>query len=306
MPARIASLLPAATETLCALGRAELIVGVSHECTFPPEIAGRAVLTEPRGNLEGLNGGAGEFTASLIQSGLSVHAIKEDALRAVHPDLIVTHERAEICAVSLAEVERAVGGWLGYPISILWLKPCRLDDLLADVRRVAAAVRCDLQGRVLLEEVQAKLNVIRERATRVRSHPRVACIQCMEPLTLAGNWVPELVALCGGSYGLVRAGEPAMTIDWSELLAYGPEVVILMPNGLTLAQTRRERSCLTARPGWAQLPAVRNKRVYSADGTAYLYRGGPRIGDGAALLAGLIQPSFFASRIPVGSYELVR
>jgi iron complex transport system substrate-binding protein len=306
MPARIASLLPAATETLCALGRAELIVGVSHECTCPPEISGRSVLTKPRGNPENLDGGAGDITASLIQAGLSVHAIKEDALRTAHPDLIVTRSRSEAGAVSLAEVERAVGGWLGYPISILWLNPCRLDDLLGDVRRVAAAVRCDLQGRVLLEEVQAKLNVIRERATRVRSHPRVVCIQCMEPLTVAGEWVPELVELCGGSYGLAQAGQSAITIGWDELLAYGPEVVILMPKGLTLAQTRRERSCLTNRPEWAQLPAVRNKRVYSADGTAYLYRAGPRIGDGAELLAGLIQPSFFASRIPVGSYELVR
>jgi iron complex transport system substrate-binding protein len=306
MPARIASLLPAATETLCALGRAELIVGVSHECTFPPEIAGRPVLTEPRGNTESLDDGADDVTENPIQAALSVHAIKEDALRAARPDFLVTADRSEACGVSSTEVERAVGDWLGYPISILYLKPRRLDDLLADVGRVAGAVRCDLQGRVLLEDVQAKLEAIREQATRVRSHPRVACIQCMEPLTLAGNWIPELVELCGGAYGLLQPGEPPMRIKWHELLAYEPEVVILMPDGLTLAQTRRARSCLTNQPEWAELPAVCKKRVYSADGTAYLYRAGPRIGDGAALLAGLIQPSFFASRIPVGSYELVR
>lgn len=306
MPSRIASLLPAATETLCTLGRAELIVGVSHECTFPAEIVGRPVLTEPRGDSDSPGSGTDDVTAHLIQTGLSVHAIKADALRAAHPDFIVTHDRSEACAASSAEVERALCDWLGYPISILWLKPCRLGDLLADIQRVAAAARCDFQGRVLLEEVQAKLDAIRERADRVRNHPRVACIQWMEPLTVAGNWVPELVELCGGSYGLVQPGEPARTIEWHELLAYEPEVVILMPSGLTLAQTRRERSCLTGRPEWAQLPAVRNKRVYSADGTAYLYRAGPRIADGAALLAGLIQPSFFASQIPIGSYELVR
>jgi iron complex transport system substrate-binding protein len=306
MPTRIASLLPDATEILCALGRGKLIVGVSHECAFPPEIVGRPVLTEPRDSPESAEAGADDATAPLVRSGLSVYAVKGDALRNARPELIVTRDRSAACAASQADLQRAVSDWLGYAVGIVSIDPRRVDDVPTSIQQVAHAVRADFQGQELLEGMRKQLEFIRERATHARGHPRVVCIQGIEPLTVAGNWIPELVELCGGTYGLVPPGEPDRSIDWGDLVAYQPEVVILMPRGLTLARTRQQRQRLTERPEWAQLPAVPNRRVYSADGTAYLHRAGPRIADGATLLAGLIQPSLFASRIPVGSYELVR
>ncbi len=122
----------------------------------------------------------------------------------------------------------------------------------------------------------------------------------------AGNWVPELIELAGGSGELAAAGEHSRTITWEELVAYGPEVIVLMPCGFRLEQTRREIPSLTARPEWRALPAVRNRRVYSVDGNAYFNRPGPRIADSAEILAGLVQPGHFATLVPPGSYEHVR
>lgn len=305
MPSRIASLWAAATDILCAFGRGDLIVGVSHECVCPPEIVGCPVLTEPRTHADRWTPAA-TATESLMRLGVSIHAVREKELRDVRPDLVVTRDAAEKCGVTLAEVEGALHAWLGYSAALVSLRATRLDGVLDDIRRLASATRCEFQGRVVCEGIERALHTIRERATRVRAHPRVACIEEMDPLTLAGDWIPDLVALCGGTYGLVPPGTPAQVVDWNDLVAYEPEVVILMPRGLTLAETRRARVQITARSEWLELPAVRNKRVYSVDATTYLYRPGPRIAEGAALLAGLIQPSFFASRIPVGSYELVR
>jgi len=306
MPTRIASLLPAATQILCALGRADLIVGVSHECSFPPEIAGRPVLTGPRQEVEDASAHLGGPPDRLVPAALSIYAIEEDALRGVHPDLIVTRDRSEDRGIPPADLKRAVCDWLGLSVDVLLLRAVCLAEVFGDMERLARATRCEFQGQALVTEMRERLEEIRKRAERVRSHPRVACIESIEPLKVAGNWIPELVELCGGTYGLVRPGEPARAIDWTELIADRPEVVILMPLGLTLKQTRRQRSRLTDRPEWRQMPAVLNKRVYSADGSAYLHHAAPRLADGASLLAGLIQPSFFASRIPVGSYELVR
>lgn len=306
MSERIVSLLPSATEIVCSLGLADRLVGISHECDFPPEIYGRRVLTEPKVDPADTSAEIDANIRRLIRDGLSVYRIREEELRAARPDLIVTQDQCEVCAVSFAEVKRATQVWLTVPPEIVSLRPSRLSDIFDDIERVALAAGCAERGRRLVGQLRERLDAIRERATRVRSRPRVACLDWIDPLMVAGHWIPELVELGGGTYELATPGAPSRTIAWDDLIAYEPDVIIVMPCGFKLAQTRRDLPRITQNPLWERLPAVRHKRTYSADGNAYLNRPGPRIVESAELLAGLIQPSFFASRIPGGSYERIR
>ncbi len=302
---KIVSLLPSATEIVCALGLADSLVGVSHECDFPPEVVGRRIVTEPKIDPSQDSARIDAAVRELVRDGLSVYRIKTAELERLQPDLIVTQEHCEVCAVSYNEVVEATRALLHHTATIVSLKPVRLDDIFADMQRVADAAGCGGTGVELTERLRARLDVIRTRAQRVRSRPRVACIEWMEPLFAAGNWVPELVELGGGTYGLVPPGAHSPTMSWDDLTAYAPEVIIIMPCGFKLPQTQRELSRLIAHPAWRHLPAVRNRRVYAVDGNAYLNRPGPRIAESAELLAGLIQPGFFAAKIPPDSYVRV-
>ena len=299
---KIVSLLPSATEIICALGLADDLVGVSHECDFPPEIGGRPVLTEAKIDASEDAASIDAAVRRLVCDGLSVYRIKMDLLAQLQPDVIVTQHQCAVCAVSYDEVVAATQQSLRRPVRIVSLKPTRLADIFNDIERVANAVGRDEAGVECTTHLHARLDAIRSRAVAVRSRPRVACIEWTDPLMAAGNWVPELVDLGGGTYGLVPAGEQSPTLSWDDVVAYAPDVVIVMPCGFKLPQTGRELPRLTQRPEWARLPAVRNRRAYAVDGNAYLNRPGPRIVDSAELVAGLIQPGFFAAKIPADSY----
>jgi len=297
---RIATLLPSATEIVCALGLADRLVGVSHECDFPAEVVGRPVLTAPKIDPRGTSAEIDAAVRGLVADGLSVYRIETETLRAARPDLIVTQDQCEVCAVSLGEVERAVCDLLDTPARVVSLSPNRLDDVLADFQRVADAAGVPDAGAVLVAAGRARLDAIARKVAHARSRPRVACLEWLDPLMVAGNWLPEMVTLGGGTYDLVAAGAHSPAISWDQLAAARPDVVIVMPCGFTLEQTRRELPALTGRPEWRALPAVRNGRAYAIDGNAYVNRPGPRIVDSAELLAGLIQPGFCASLMPDG------
>jgi iron complex transport system substrate-binding protein len=298
---KIASLLPSATEIVCALGLADSLVGVSHECDFPPEIVGRPVLTEPKIDPSRSSAEIDAAVRRLVRDGLSVYRIKTDVLERLQPDLIVTQEHCDVCAVSYDEVVAATGQLLP-AATIVSLKPVRLADIFTDIQRVADAAGCSAAGSTLTQQLHARLEAIRSRVHTTRSRPRVACIEWLEPLMAAGNWIPELVQLGGGTYDQVEPGGHSPTISWEALTAAAPDVIIIMPCGFKLAQTKGELPRLTAHPAWSRLPAVRNRRVYAVDGNAYLNRPGPRIAESAELLAGLIQPGLFAAKIPPNSY----
>ena len=299
---RIVSLLPSATEIVCALGLAEQLVCVSHECDFPVEIVGRPVLTAPKIDPSGDSASIDAAVRQLARDGLSVYRIDTERLARLRPDLIVTQDQCEVCAVSYKEVVEATRALLTQPATIVSLKPTRLDDIFDDIERVADATDRHDAGVALIVGLRARLDAIRAAATRVHSRPRVACIEWMEPLMVAGNWVPELVELGGGTYDLVAPGAQSTTLTWNDLVAYAPEVVIIMPCGFKLEQTQRDLPLLTRRNEWQQLAAVRDHRVYAVDGNAYLNRPGPRMVDSAELVAGLIQPGLFAAKIPPGSF----
>jgi len=299
---RIVSLLPSATEIVCALGLGDSLVGVSHECDWPPAVVGLPIVTEPKIDPRQSSAEIDTAVRGLVSDGLSVYRIRTDVLAELKPDLIVTQEQCDVCAVSYDEVVTATRDLLDASARIVSLKPVVLQDILTDIERVAEAASCVAAGRDVVGEIKRRFESIGARATQVRSRPRVACIEWLSPLMAAGNWVPELVAMGGGEYRLASTGAPSVTVEWRQVEEAAPDVVVLMPCGFKLSQTERELPAITAAPEWNRLPAVRNGRAYAVDGNAYLNRPGPRIAESAELLAGLIQPSFFAARIPPRSY----
>ncbi len=302
---RIVSLLPSATEIVCALGLGESLVGVSHECDWPPEIVGLPVVTEAKIDVTQGSADIDVAVRELVSEGLSVYRIRTDVLAELKPDLIVTQEQCDVCAVSYNEVVQATRELLRQPAAIVSLKPVVLRDIFSDFERVAEATDRAPAGRSLVAAIEQRFEHIRERSSRVRSRPRVVCIEWLSPLMTAGNWVPELVTMAGGAYNCGAPGELSATIGWDKLREEAPDVIIVMPCGFKLPQTERELPELTRRPEWQALPAVRNRRVYAIDGNSYVNRPGPRIAESGELLAGLIQPGFFASLIPPQSYTRV-
>jgi iron complex transport system substrate-binding protein len=287
---RIVSLLPSATEIVCAVGAAGELVGVSHECDFPPEVQGRRVLTRPRIALGGSSRAIDAAVRDVIANALSIYAVDEAALAALEPDVIVTQDLCEVCAVSLDDVERAVARLAhGRGVRIVSLRPTRLGDVLDDMVRVAAAIdRCDAAAAVRAA-LQARIEAIAARAAVVGSRPRVVSLEWIDPLMIGGTWMPELIELAGGVAAGAVAGAPAPTITTDELRALAPEVVVVKPCGFSLPRTLEEREVIER----SVLAVVPGARVYVADGNAFFNRPGPRLVESLEIMAACVHPGAF-------------
>ncbi len=301
---RIVSLIPSATEIVCALGARSELVGVSHECDFPPDVRRLPALTRPKIPLDGASAAIDRSVRGLVARGLGVYDIDVPRLAALAPDVIVTQQQCEVCAVSYADVERAARDVLGPGTAIVSLAPNALDDVWRDVGAVGAALGRASQAAALVARLRRQLDDV---AAAVADTERAvtACIEWLDPLMLAGNWIPELVAVAGGSYPFGVAGEASHVVEWDVLLSAEPAVAVVMPCGFGIEQTRRELAALTARTEWRALPAVRAHRAAIVDGNAYLNRPGPRLVESAAILARLIHPEVDAGPLPPASFEYV-
>jgi len=293
--ARIVSLIASATEIVCALGARERLVGRSHECDFPADIAHLPALTAPKFKVEGTSAEIDARVREIVRDGLSVYRVDGESLKALAPDVIVTQDHCEVCAVSLADVEAATCTWTGRAVEIVSLKPDSMADVYADIRRVARALNAEAAGEALIGDMQARLEAVRNKVAG-RARPRVAFIEWVEPLMAGGNWMPELIDIAGGANLFGVAGKHSDWMQWPELVAADPEVIVVAPCGYGLARCLEELPLLQAKPGWAEISAVRNRRVYFADGNAYCNRPGPRLADTAELLAEMLHPEVTAPR----------
>ena len=300
-PQRIVSLLPSSTEMVCALGLGERLVGVSHECDYPAEVVGLPVLTEPKLDPSGTSAAIDARVRELVRDGLSVYRLKTELLHELKPDLIVTQDQCAVCAVSVAEVERAVQAFPGPAVRVVSLSPQRLGDIWHDMQRLGQAAGQDDRAAELCRTLKKRVWKV-EQQTRHLERPRVACLEWLEPLMAAGNWLPELIEVAGGTYRLAAAGAHSPTLSWDSLLAWQPEVIVIMPCGFPIAQSQAGLPGLISHPGWQRLPAVQAGRVYIADGSAYFNRPGPRIVESVELLAELLHPQECAGLAPEGSY----
>lgn len=298
---RIVSLLPSSTEIICVLGLRDHLVGVSHECDYPADVIGLPVLTEPKLNPHALSGAIEARVRELVQEGLSIYRINTDTLQSLQPDLIITQDQCEVCAVPLHEVEEAVRCVLSPRVKIVSLKPQQLRDIWEDIRTVASAAGREDVAEELLKGLKRRLWKL-EQKTRHLPRPRVACLEWLDPLIAAGNWIPELVNIAGGTYTLAEVGEHSTKLTWDALSEYQPDVIILMPCGFKIAQTQAELPVFTANSHWQALPAVQNNQVFIVDGNAYLNRSGPRIVDSVEILAEILHPQECAGLAPAGAY----
>ena len=290
---RIVSLIPSATEIVCALGLESNLVGRSHECDFPDSVRRLPVCTEPKFNPEGSSYEIDQRVKAILQEALSVYRVDAEKLRGLRPDLIVTQSQCEVCAVNLRDVERVVCEWMASRPRIVSLAPGALADVWADIRRVAEALGVPERGADLLARIESRMAAIAERARALADRPTVACIEWIEPLMAAGNWMPELVEMAGGVNLFGEAGKHSPWMEFAQLQDQDPDVILIAPCGFDINRTRQELPTLTQGPSWPSLKAVRGGRVFVADGNQYFNRPGPRLVESLEILAELLHPRTF-------------
>jgi iron complex transport system substrate-binding protein len=292
---RIVSLIASATEIVAALGAREMLVGRSHECDFPPEVAALPALSQPRIALERPSGAIDRDIKALLEAALSIYAIDAAALRALAPDVVITQTLCRVCAVSLDDVTAALAAWTGARPSIVALAPMRLADVMGDIARVGAAIGRDMAAATLIEAMATRIAAIARAAAGLK-RPRVAALEWTRPLMAGGNWMPELIAAAGGVAVFGEAGAHSPPIDLAALQAADPDVIVVVPCGFTIARTRTELAALAATPGWRALRAVREDRVFLLDGNALFNRPGPRLVESCEVLAEILHPAAFHAR----------
>jgi iron complex transport system substrate-binding protein len=289
---RIASLLPSATEIVCALGAGDQLVGISHECDFPPAIRDRPVLTRSRIDSTGTSRAIDAAVRSVIAGALSIYDVDAEQLSQLSPDVIVTQDLCEVCAVSLDDVRAAVARLAHRrDIAIVTLHPTRLADVLGDVERVAAALGCADRGAAVRAELEQRIAAIARRAAQVPARPRVVSLEWIDPLMIGGTWMPELIELAGGQPVGATAGAPAPTITPGDLAALAPDVIVVKPCGFSLPRALEERALIEQRVIAACAP---RPRVYVTDGNAYFNRPGPRLVESLEIMAACVHPEQFA------------
>lgn len=294
---RICSLLPGATETVAALGLADDLVGISHECDYPPGLSA-PVLVEPVIRSESLSSEEIDrrVRAAAVENH-SLYRLAESALAAARPDLVILQDLCDVCAVTPAQIDRILSTLTPLP-RVLKLHPLRLADSLTDILRIGSAVGRDAEAAQFTYRLQQTLDGVRDR-TGSGKRPRVACLEWLSPLYIAGHWVPDMVEIAGGIAVLSEGGAPSRRITWADLIAAAPDVLVIMPCGFTRERAGAEFTRISAQSEWHALPAIQRARVYVVDALSYFSRPGPRLVDGVLQLAACLYPDRSSTEIPL-------
>ena len=297
---RIVSFLPSATEIACALGLADSIVGITHECDYPPEIKSKPVVVRNVLPIEQMSQSEiDRAVAERMREGQSLYQIDEALLRELAPDIILTQNLCQVCAPSGNEVSQVLKS-LSHAPEILWLTPQSLSEIFDNVRELGDATSRAAEAAALIKNCESRLEHLAKRLENATERPRVFCMEWLDPVYASGHWVPELVKLAGGIDELGRERGESVRVTWEDVTAWAPEVLVIRPCGFNLQQTMKQiwSAFGFQRTGAARaffdLPAVRNGRVYAVDANSYFARPGPRVVEGAELLARLIHPGVFA------------
>jgi iron complex transport system substrate-binding protein len=290
---RVASLLPAATEIVCVVGAEADLVGISHECDFPDSVRGLPALTRARVRPVATSRAIDREVRRVLQDALAVYEIELARLEAARPDVIVTQDLCDVCAVSFDDVCAAAAKLVDRSIRIVNLHPTRFGDVWSDIERVAEVLGRAAEGGEVIRRLQGRASEIAARSAAPDARPRVVSIEWIEPVMIGGVWIPELIEMAGGTALVTRPGEHAPTLAMDALRALSPDVVVVSPCGFPLARTLEELHELRGALPWESWPAVRAGRVYIADGNAYFNRPGPRIIESLEILAACLHPDAF-------------
>jgi iron complex transport system substrate-binding protein len=299
---RICSLLPSATEILYALGLGDSVVGVTHECDFPPAAAKKPALIRPRVDPKAAAAEIDRQVSELGARGESIYAVDAELLRSLAPDLIITQDLCHVCAASPEDLATALTRLPKKP-RVLALTPHSLHDVWDDVRKIGEATQRRREAQALSITLEQKVAAIEANAAQAKMRPRVLCIEWLDPYYVGGHWVPEMVAKAGGQDVLGRVGEASFRVSAEEIATTGAEIIIVMPCGFGVERAAAEYRAARLPEGWGDLPAVREGRVYAIDANSYSARPGPRLADGVAILAHLFHPSLFPAQLPEGSFR---
>lgn len=300
---QIVSFLPSATEMACALGLSDQLVGITHECDYPPEVRGKAIVVRKALPIETMSQLEIDIAVSeRMRDGLSLYEVDEKLLQELAPDLILTQNLCQVCAPSGNEVSQALNLLPKKP-QILWLTPNSLAEIFANLRELGEATGHSKKAEELIAGGWARLRKISAVTENLADPPRVFCMEWFDPVYCSGHWVPEMVKIAGGLDSLSKAGADSVRIPWADVVAWKPEVLILTPCGFDLAQTIEQSQQLFTYPDWSTLPAVRDGRVYAVDANSYFARPGPRVVDGTELLAHLIHPELFSWNGSSNAYQ---
>jgi len=291
---RIISLLPAATEIVCALGLEKNLVGRSHECDHPESVKALPVCSEANFPDDMSSAAIDVKVKEILADALSVYTVKRKVIKQLVPDVVITQAQCEVCAVSLKEVEEALDNYLDKRARIVSLQPNTLDDIFTDITTVADALGVTKEGARLIEDLRERVDIVRHKLKFVEARPTVACIEWLEPLMVSGNWIPELIAVAGGKSVIAESGKHSPFVKWDDILEHDPEIIVVMPCGFSIERTMREIDLLLNLPGFAAMQAVKNNRLYIADGNQYFNRPGPRIVDSVEIMAEIIHPKLFS------------
>ena len=290
---RIVSLLPSATELVALLGLGDRLVGRSHECDTPREVAALPACT--RSLIE--DGESGEIDAAvraMIAEGGALYALDEALVRELAPTHVVTQAQCDVCAIGSEQVEAMLArGWPGPKPEVIALSPRTLGDVFADLQHLGRALGVTDASRRAVSELADRVSRVGEETGARTPRPRVLCLEWLVPPIAAGNWMPELVRIAGGEPLFGRVGAPSVDVPWRDIAAADPDFVLVMPCGFDLARSVVEARALGDVPEWRALRAAQTGRAVVVDGDAYFNRSGPRLVDSLELLAELLAPDAF-------------
>jgi iron complex transport system substrate-binding protein len=298
-PLRICSLLPSTTEILFALGLEESLVGVTHECDYPPGVKDKPKVTASAIDSEGFSSREiDEAVRESLETEATIYHLDRELLNLLQPDLILTQELCEVCAVGSTEVREVVSS-LSCDPRVVSLEPTTLTEVFDSILQVGRLTGTLVRAIEVTDALRDRLDAVR-RIVLGRTPIRVLTLEWLDPVFVGGHWVPEMVRLAGGTDVLGREGQPSREVEWRDVREAQPEAIVAMPCGFGLDRSIEELRNVEYPPMWEDLPAIGADRVYAVDGSSYFNRPGPRLVDGVEILASILHPGLFTTA-PAGA-----
>ena len=285
---RIASLLPSATEIVCSIGLKDSLVAVSHECDYPLGV--RNVERVTRNTLEDIGNNSAEIDHHIrtaIHQGSSLFTLDHEALERLRPELILTQELCKVCAISYEEVSETVT-LIDADTKIVSIEPKNLLQICDSIVEIGRLTEREKMAVSVADELKQRLSDLQQNTGGIPKRPRVLCLEWLDPLMVAGHWVPDMVRIAGGEDVLGTNSGPSYRISWDAIIESRPDFIIAMPCGFDLEETVNEFRTLNWPPEWTSLAAVKNRNVFAVDGSSYFNRPGPRVVDGIEVLLSIL------------------
>jgi iron complex transport system substrate-binding protein len=290
---RVISLLPSATEMMFVLNAENLLVARSHECDFPEQVTSIPVCTSSKIPAEANSAEIDRIVKEKVWNALSLYDINIEMLKELKPDLIITQDQCEVCAIHLNDLENILKDTLGYSPKILSFHPNSLEDMYQNFRELATLLEKTEEAEIIVEDWSDRVEIIKHKIKFVKQKPSIVCIEWMDPIMSAGHWTPELMEFAGAEVLLSNKFKKSEYISIEDLKNANPDGIIIAPCGFGLDKTKLELPSILAQNDWQELKAVQNGHVFIADGNRYFNRSGPSLIDTAEIIAEILQVNQF-------------